>query len=145
MKRCLLCETEIPGNSRRRKFCSDKCSNKDRNNRNHPPPVYVDKPCANCGEMFTPKYSASHTCGSKECLANRLLVLERRRYAELDKKLRFDVVQKELITTKCPRCERLYQRIFIPAWIGRGMPRMQCEVCKHSGMEQHWGGNEARI
>ena len=196
MKQCHLCKTEIPENSARVKFCSDKCSAKDGNNRHRKPRVsYQAIPCKNCGKMFTPKQANSVACGRPGCKAVRVPELKHkkcltcgdeitkhrkkycsvrctirgRRKKEYDdrqciycgemfhpkssrtqtcqepKCLKIHYLKQQSarhlaesgrlqqtrgrVTTKCPCCERLYEKIFETAWIGRGTPRFFCNAC----------------
>lgn len=197
MKQCHLCKTEIPSTSARVKFCSDKCMNRAKYNRNRKPTVsYEAIPCKNCGKMFTPKQANSVACGRPGCKAVRVPALKhkkcircgdeittehRKKYcsdrckAKPSKEKEYEdkaciycgemftqknsrvqtckkpeclrihhlkqqaarnvaesgqmQQKKKWITTKCPCCERLYERLFKLIWLGNGMPRIYCNDC----------------
>ena len=142
MKKCLFCEKEIPVKSRREKYCSDRCANTHRNHRNNPLVVHADRSCIHCGKQFTPTHYLSKFCNAEKCLNDR----KQKQDEKLESSRRLGkVATKEIRNTKCPRCERIYKKIFIPAWIGRGIPRMQCDACKATSYNIQsaiWGSNE---
>ncbi len=119
-KKCIRCGNEIT-TEHRKKYCSDRCKAKPSKEKE-----YEDKACIYCGEMFTQKNSRVQTCKKPECLRiHHLKQQAARNVAESGQMQK----KKEWVTTKCPCCERLYKKVFEPAWIGRGTPRFFCNAC----------------
>lgn len=111
-KKCLTCGDEIT-TKHRKKYCSDRCAAK-------PNKEYEDKECIYCMEKFSPKNNRVQTCQKPECLKTHHLKQQKNNNLAAAGRIQ---QTKERVTTKCPRCERLYGKIFDPGWIGRGMPR----------------------
>jgi predicted nucleic acid-binding Zn ribbon protein len=211
MKQCILCKTEIPETSARTKFCSEKCSVKDRNHRHRKPLVaYEPIPCKNCGKMFTPKQANSVACGRLGCKAvrvprlkykicrtcgNEITTKTRKKYcsdrcaAKLSRKYEDkaciycgeifspknsrvqtcqkpeclkihqltlqntrhcadaeqQAIHKDRVTTKCPRCEKLYEKTFLSGWLGRGIPRYFCNCCSKVSIANNSVSNEYSV
>jgi uncharacterized OB-fold protein len=136
LKKCLICGTEITA-KHGMKYCSDICVRKHRKKK------YDDRQCLYCGKMFTPTKSISKTCGNEDCLKSHCIALNKARdFADSGQEYE---ISRESVLTKCPRCERLYQRIYEPAWIGRGMPRVFCNNCNFGFIANQPSYNEYEI
>jgi len=119
-KNCVICGIEITPKSRK-KYCSDRCADKKRLKK------YDDRTCIYCGKMFSPKNSRVKTCQDQKCLKAHCLAQENaRRCADAG---HANTNLKVQVLTKCPKCEKLYKRIYDVGWIGRGVPRVFCNAC----------------
>jgi hypothetical protein len=135
-KKCVACGKEITAKSRI-KYCSDRCADKRSVKK------YDDRACIYCGKMFTPTKSISKTCGNEDCLKAHCLAQQKARYfADSGQEYK---ISRESVLTKCPRCERLYQRIYEPAWVGNGMPRIFCNHCNFGFIANQPSYNEYEI
>jgi predicted nucleic acid-binding Zn ribbon protein len=133
-KKCLTCGNEITI-KHRKKYCSDRCAAKLRRE-------YEDKACIYCGEMFPPKNSRVQTCQLPECLKiHHLKQQAARNLAEAGRMQQ----SSERRTTKCPRCERLYEKTFSSGWLGRGMPRFFCNCCSMGYVANNSVANEYSV
>ena len=133
-KKCIACGKEITTKFRK-KFCSDRCANKTWKKE------YEDKVCIYCGKMFAPKNSRSQICQDIECLKIHQLSLQQsRRTIEAG-----GAQLSERRMTKCPRCERLYEKTFISGWLGRGTPRFFCNCCSMGYVANNSISNEYSV
>ena len=134
-KKCIKCGNEIT-TEHRKKYCSDRCANKSWKKE------YEDKACIYCGEMFPPKNSRVKTCQRPECLKIHYLKQQSARNVAESGRMQ---QSSEQVTTKCPRCERLYEKTFLSGWLGRGMPRFFCNCCSMGYVANNSVSNEYSV
>lgn len=115
-KICAFCGVTFISEVKCQKYCSEKCKNKKyRSDEKHC--VNEKRLCNVCGKEYHPNKYRMKTC-SEEC-AILYKINERKD-------------ERDIRKTKCPICDRIYNRVFSPPWCGNGIPRINCDACKNN-------------
>lgn len=85
-RNCIVCNTAIT-DSRRYKYCSDECS--DKNKKVYYTKTFINKKCQECGEIFNTSKANKIYCSNKCCKKRQNRIKElRKRIKEIEKRKR---------------------------------------------------------